>query len=94
MIKFTEEELIYIMFEKGLYNNENECLFETVYQEVTDTDQEHASVQRDYVIKETATGKFYKASLGESPWIDQDRVNAQVEWTEVFPYQETVTKYK
>lgn len=94
-IKFTEEEISSIMHEGGVYDEDGEKLiFETVSEEVTDTDQEKGRVEYEYVIKEVSTGKFYSATLAESPWWKQGQVNAAESWSEVKPKIVKKTVYK
>jgi hypothetical protein len=94
-IKFTEEEISSIMYEGGVYDEAGEKLmFETVSEEVTGTDQEKGRVEYEYVIKEISTGKFYSATLAQSPWWKQGQVNATEEWSEVKPEIVKKTVYK
>lgn len=93
-IKFTKKEISSIMCEDGVYDKNENLMFETVSKEVTDTDQEKGRVEYEVVIQEISTGKFYAASLAESPWWKQDEANAKEEWHEVKPKTIKKTVYK
>lgn len=81
--KFTEQELNDIMYEEGVYTDDNETVFEVVSEKIISFDKEKNTVYREFIIKEIATGKFYKAELIDSPWIGMDDYNLNVEWVEV-----------
>jgi hypothetical protein len=93
-LKFTEEQISSIMNEDGVYDKDENLVFETISKEVTGTDQEKGRVEYEYVIKEIPTGKFYSASLSTSPWWKQDEANAEEEWREVKPKTIKKTVYK
>ena len=88
-MKLTEEQVNQILYEDCVYDGGNE-LYEVVHWKITDNDSEKNSVRKEFVICENATGKFFKASLGESPWNGQSAANAKEEWEEV--KQKKVTK--
>ena len=89
-MKFNEEQVGQIMYDGVVYDNEKKIL-RVVMEKMTDNDQEKNSVTTNYVIQEIETGKFYTASLSESPWCDQAQANASVEWREVYEHKEVKT---
>jgi hypothetical protein len=91
-LKFTSGQISEIMYEGGITDKKGENdLFTTISKTVVDRDQEKNSVELDVVIKEIATGKYYKATLGKSPWWKQDQHNAEQPWVEVKPKKVTKT---
>ena len=93
-LKFTQDEVSSIMYEDGIYDEEGELLFLTIEEDIVSRDSEKNSIQIDYVIQEVATGKFYSATLGKSPWIGQEKANAEESWVEVKAKKKTITTYK
>jgi len=97
--KFTERQTMDIMYEGGVWSepteeNENGIqTFETIQEEIISTDSEKGSSDHYYVIEEVATGKYFSATLGQSPWCDQDRVNAEANWREVKRKEVTTIVY-
>lgn len=73
---------------------EDKILFEWVDDRILSSDQEKSSTTRQVVIKEVATGKYYKATLGESPWRGQEEANEKEEWKEVFPKETVIITYE
>ncbi len=92
--KFTEEEINSIIYEDGLDDEDQNPIFETVHQEMIYADTEKSSTTWEIVIKDLNTGVFYKAELGKSPWIGQDKANTEKKWTEVKPKKRTITVYE
>ncbi len=91
---FTEEQIRSIMYEEGIYDTKNEIkLYTIVSEKIIDSDQSKNSTQHEYVIKEISSGKYFKAVLGDSPWIKQDMVNAKQIWHEVKPTTRTIIEY-
>ena len=91
-MKFNKKEVEQIMCDGGIYDG-NEELYEVVMEKITSNDREKNSVTTNYVIHELKTGKFYSASLSDSPWCMQDEVNASVEWKEVYEHKEVKTVF-
>lgn len=91
---FTVEQVQSIMYEDGVFDKDDNMLFRTVDEDIVGTDQEKGSSKIEYVIEELATGKFYKATLGKSPWYKQDEHNAEQPWVEVKAKKTTKTVYK
>lgn len=93
--KFTSDEILAIMYEGGIYDEEGENeVYTTVQEDIISKDTEKGSVEIEYVIQEVATGKFFKAILGESPWYKQQEHNAAQPWNEVKAKKTTKTVYK
>ena len=94
-MKLTEEEVIDIMYEDGVYHEEEDIwIYEVIDKTVIYTDTEKGSVEYSVTIKENKTGKLFQADLGESPWCEQDEHNASQEWKEVKPKTKKVTTYE
>ena len=95
MKKFNEEELSQIFCDEGVYDENGEAIFEVVEEQQTYIDLEKGYIKNNYVVKEIATGKFFK---GEGFTQTSDDFlferNVKIQWQEVFPYAETVTRYK
>lgn len=92
---FTEEQISSIMYDNGIYDEEtgNETIYEIVSQETVSFDQEKNHLSVEYVIHEIATGKYFKATLGQSPWYLQSEYNAKEIWEEVTPKKITTVTY-
>lgn len=94
-MKLTKDEVWAIMYEGEAWDDEtDEHLYSLIDTEVIRTNQEKSSADRRYIIKDEKTDKFYSAVLGESPWCDQAKHNASVEWKEVTPKTKTITVYE
>lgn len=75
--------------------------FEIVYDEICDTGR--WSIHRECVIKDLTSGRFYDASYSEGATEMQDEEpfeyadtdeNGDIGLREVFPYEETVVRYR
>lgn len=93
-LKFTRDEVSSIMYEDGISDEEGNEIYITVEEDIVSSDTEKGSIEIEYVIKEVATGKFYKATLGKSPWYKQGEHNAKQTWTEVKAKKTTKITYK
>jgi hypothetical protein len=94
-MKFNEEQIDNIMYDGGIYDeNTKELLYQTVDEEIIDTDTEKSSTTIAFVVKEISTGKFFSAELDQSPWCMQKEYNAKTEWEEVKPEKVMKTIYK
>ena len=93
MIKFTEEQISNLPSSGKIRDDNGEILFIVVDQKIESFDKGKSAADVVYIIKELSTGKFYKATLMDSEWHGQDEYNANQSWTEVYPYEETVTSY-
>ena len=84
--KFTEEEIHDLMYDGAVTTEEDDNLiFEVVKEDIVDFDTEKSSTTIEYVIKECATNKYYKARLTQSQWYLQDEYNCKEVWVEVKP---------
>lgn len=92
---FTEEQVSSIIAFNGIFDEEtgNEALYEIVSEETVSFDQEKNHLSVEYVILENATGKYFKATLGQSPWYLQSEYNAKEVWKEVTPKETTTITY-
>ena len=92
---FTEEDVCELTSRYGgTYNEDGDEIFSVVKHKITDVDQEKSSSQIEVAIKENASGRFFKATLGESPWWKQGQVNAGQKWSEVFKKTKKVVTFK
>ncbi len=83
---FTEEEIQDLMhFGTVTTEEDDEPIFEVVKEDVVDFDTEKSAITIEYVIKECATNKHYKARLKQSQWYLQDEYNCKEIWVEVKP---------
>jgi hypothetical protein len=93
-MRFTLEQTKEILYEDGIYTENGDPVFTVVSEEIVGTDQDKNHIDKEVVVKEHSTGKFYKAVIGESPWYKQMEHNSTKEWIEVRPYTVTITKYR
>lgn len=92
---FTEEEIKALMYEGAITTEEDDDpIFEVVKEDIIDFDREKNSTTIEYVIKECATSRYYKATLNQSQWYLQDEYNCKEEWAEVIPVEITTTVYE
>ena len=92
---FTEIELESIMWEDGLWDeNEENKIFSTINKKIISTDQEKNSVQKQFTIQHIESGRYFSATLGESPWYMQGEYNAKQPWYEVFPKKKEITVFE
>ena len=98
-LNLSEEQVMHAMLGDDVYGDpgtpdEDDVLFERVAEKVMSIDLEKASIHKDVIIKEVATGKFFRAQLGESLWHGQNEHNHQQQWREVEPTEVTITEYR
>ena len=94
-MKLTEDEVSSILWDDGVYDEvKGEETYSVVKKKIISNNQEKGSVDYEIVIKEMATGKFYKGYLGDSPWWKQSEANGKTEWKEVKKKKKTKIVYK
>ena len=81
--EFTIEEIQELTYDDCICDDNGNEIFYVVHKETVYFDKEKSSSDVEYVIKEVATGKFYKSELNDSVWIGQDEYNAEQKWHEV-----------
>lgn len=88
----TKEQVFQLFADQGIFDEEGNQLFELVEEKQSYLDLEKGYRKMDFVIKDMSNEKFYQGKgIVETP--DEAPKN-NVQWFEVYPYTETITKYK
>lgn len=89
-MNIKEEDYNSLIYEEGIWAENDIQLIEVVNKEFQYADLGKCYINWKITIHEIATGKYYQAILMENEYHN----SKNVEWIEVFPYQQTITKYK
>lgn len=94
-MKFTEEQLDMFQTDEGWWEGDEE-LIEVVERKITYVDTSKGYYEEEFVIHDIKTDTYWRGKLEKSPdWDGMSEYNFKNQkWKEVYPYTETVTKYK
>jgi hypothetical protein len=92
-MKLTDDQLFELFADDGVYDDDGKLIYKLVEEKQSYLDLEKGYRKMDFVIEDLATGKFYQAK-GLAETYDEMPSGSSAKWIEVFPYTETITKYK
>ena len=90
----TQEQVTGLLYEESVHDKNDNEIFDFVSKKFVSNDTEKSHVDYKITIKEVATGKYWQAVLGESPWYLQDKHNAEQTWVEVKPKEIKTINYE
>lgn len=89
-MNIKEEDYDSLIWGDGIWTEDSVELIEVVDKEYEYVDLGKCYINWKITIHEIVTGKYYQAILMQNEY----HKSKNVEWKEVFPYQQTITKYK
>ncbi len=90
----TLEQVNNALYGDNIHDDEDNELYEWIKEKIVYTDTEKNMIDKEVVIQQVSTGKFYKAKLLESQWVGQDEQNLNAEWKEVKPKKKKEVEYE
>lgn len=84
-IGLTEEDVSTLLYDTSIYDADDNEIWIRTSNRILGVDHEKNSSEHSVTIQNVATGKKYKAVLGQSQWWKQSEENFKVEWEEVIP---------
>ena len=93
-LKINKDDITCILFGESVYDSLDNEIFKWITETIKYTDIERGSIDKDVIIQEVLTGKYYKARLTESKWIHQKDQNWRAKWVQVFPKEKTIIVYE